>query len=677
MLHRAGNVDGEGDGCGVLLDIPRKIWAEEIRAGGHASHLALDPQFVVGHIFVARKGGNAEETKARARDIMSRFGLRVLAEREDVVDSSALGPTAREEEPIFWQVGGLTGEARLCFELAVALEQELDVHVASFSTETCVYKVMGAPSVLGKYYPDLLDERAETAAVIGHNRYSTNTWPSFRRVQPFSMLGHNGEINTIAQLREEARMLGVPIRPDGSDSQDLNRLSSRSCTAARCRCWRRSSSCCRRSSTRSSSLPEELRPSTCTCARRSARSRRARWRWSRATATSASSRSTRSACARSGWSRPPTPTCSPPSRASCRSGDGVGAQAARPRREGDGQPQPREGRGELRQHIQLQRLACERWVARTGEEPVHGFAQTIPVGGPLEGPEIPGYTAAGPAEPVKVEDRVLAGIGWQREDMKLVQQMATTAPEPIGSLGYDGPLAASRPSARTWPTTSRRRSPSSPTRRSTASARWSTSPAARCSARGPRSRAPAEPRTVETAFPIILGGPRRAGAAVATRSTARWRRSTRPTCSRTSGSSSAGAAACSTSPALESETTQGAIERLKHEAAMAVRDGAELLVLSDRTAYDGRAPLLDPHLAVAAVDKALREACVERRGRTCAGAGLVLRSGAIRNVHDVMVALGLGADGVCPYVMIEVGRWTTTAPTSTTSARRCGRASRR
>jgi glutamate synthase (NADPH) large chain len=152
MLHRAGNVDGEGDGCGVLVDIPRRIWAEEIRAGGHASHLALDPQFVVGHVFIARKGGNAEETKARARDIMSRFGLRVLAERQDVVNSSALGPTAREEEPIFWQVGGLTGEARLCFELTVALEQELDVHVASFSTDTCVYKVMGAPSVLGNYY---------------------------------------------------------------------------------------------------------------------------------------------------------------------------------------------------------------------------------------------------------------------------------------------------------------------------------------------------------------------------------------------------------------------------------------------------------------------------------------------------------------------------------------------
>ena len=64
---------------------------------------------------------------------------------------------------------------------------------------------MGAPSVLGEYYPDLRDERFETIGCFGHNRYSTNTWPSFRRVQPFTVLGHNGEINTIEQLRQEAR----------------------------------------------------------------------------------------------------------------------------------------------------------------------------------------------------------------------------------------------------------------------------------------------------------------------------------------------------------------------------------------------------------------------------------------------------------------------------------------
>ena len=59
--------------------------------------------------------------------------------------------------------------------------------------------------------------------LLGHNRYSTNTWPTFRRVQPFGVLGHNGEINTVARLRQEARMLGVPLVAGGSDSQDLSR----------------------------------------------------------------------------------------------------------------------------------------------------------------------------------------------------------------------------------------------------------------------------------------------------------------------------------------------------------------------------------------------------------------------------------------------------------------------
>src|SRR2546423_13916143 len=154
---------------------------------------------------------------------MTRFGLRVLAEREDAVDPTALGPSAREEEPVFWQVGGLIDDERMSFELTVQLEESHELQVASLSTSTCVYKVMGTPMVLGAYFPDLHDGRAETAAVLGHNRYSTNTWPSFRRVQPFSILGHNGEINTIAKLRQESSMLDVPLHDDGSDSQDLNR----------------------------------------------------------------------------------------------------------------------------------------------------------------------------------------------------------------------------------------------------------------------------------------------------------------------------------------------------------------------------------------------------------------------------------------------------------------------
>ena len=226
MLHRAGNVDGEGDGCGVLVDIPRKIWAEEVRAGGHDPSLTLDPAFAIAHVFVDRSQDLAK-VQHDAHELLGQGGFRILAERTGAVDSTALGPTAREEEPYFWQLAGLVADPenrnRVLFDLLIELEQKLDVHVPSFSATTCVYKVMGAPKILGEYYPDLRDERFETIGCFGHNRYSTNTWPSFKRVQPFSVLGHNGEINTIEQLRQEARMLGVPIQPGSSDSQDLNR----------------------------------------------------------------------------------------------------------------------------------------------------------------------------------------------------------------------------------------------------------------------------------------------------------------------------------------------------------------------------------------------------------------------------------------------------------------------
>ncbi len=156
MLHRAGNVDGEGDGCGLMLDLPRKIWAEEVRSGGHDPSLALDDAFAVAHIFIERSQ-DREKVQHDARELLNQGGFRILAEREGAVDSPALGPTAREEEPIFWQLAGLVPDAErrdpLLFELMNELERALDVHVPSFSATTCVYKVMGAPEVLAALLP--------------------------------------------------------------------------------------------------------------------------------------------------------------------------------------------------------------------------------------------------------------------------------------------------------------------------------------------------------------------------------------------------------------------------------------------------------------------------------------------------------------------------------------------
>src|SRR3954453_7411723 len=412
MLHRAGNVDGEGDGCGVLIDIPRKIWAEEIRTGGHASHLALDPSFAVAHVFIPRRS-DITGVQAAARETMSRLGVRVLAEREDAVDPTALGPSAREEEPMFWQVGGLIEDPRMAFELVVQLEETHELQVASLSTTTCVYKVMGTPSVLGAYFPDLHDGRAETAAVLGHNRYSTNTWPSFTRVQPFSILGHNGEINTIAKLRQEAEMLDVPLPESGSDSQDLNRTVEALIHRGGLSLVEALELVLPPIVNEIRGMPEELRGfymylrqafgpfaqgpvallarfgDECVF---STDALGLRPLWHVETSTEHVFSSEPGVVAISETIGEPKPLAP---------GEKVMVAIERER-----------GRSRLFEHAKLQHLCCTRWRERTGDS-AHdaGFARAIPVGGPTEGPEIPGYTSAGPAEPVKVEDRVLGGVG--------------------------------------------------------------------------------------------------------------------------------------------------------------------------------------------------------------------------------------------------------------------------
>ncbi len=659
MLHRAGNVDGEGDGCGVTVDVPRAIWSEEVRKGGHAPSLTLDPAFAVAHIFVSRKE-DFDQVKRNAHQILNRGGFRVLAECEDKVTSSALGPTAREEEPHFWQVAGLVsdvaGRERALFDLMIELEQELPLQVGSFSAETCVYKVMGAPRVLQRYFEDLCDPRAETAAIFGHNRYSTNTWPSFMRVQPFSVLGHNGEINTIARLRSEARMLGAPIRDDSSDSQDLNRLIEALIS------WR------------GLSLAEAMEmavPPIVNEIKQFPEDLRGFYMYLRQT-FGPFAQGPIALIARHGdelvfsadalglrplWQIEAYESwvfTSEPGVVSF--GDMVGTE---PKPLAPGEKVmvriDREREARLYDHQEMQRLVRDRWLARTGAAEVGGFEGALQTGGPLEGLDVPGYAEAGPWEPVKVEERVLAGFGWQREDMKLVQQMASNGAEPIGSLGYDGPLAALSGERQnladyfketvavvTNPAIDREREIEHFSCRAVFGARPSMSDPG------------AEPRTIETAFPVILGGHHDV-APISDKDYRAVAREHRTYLLEDLWEEFEGRRFVLDITCLEAETTEGALERLRHEAVKKALDGCELLVLSDRTAYEGDRPYLDPHLALSAIDGGLRQHRMppgERnlRRRT----SIVLRSAAVRNVHDVCMALGLGADGVCPYAMLEV-----------------------
>src|SRR5258706_8544226 len=227
MGHRTGEVAGEGDGCGLLTDIPRLIWARTMESIDQKGELANSPNFFVIHLFLPQTNTAAIVQQITERAELS--VLQVLYSAPGQTRAEMLGPLARAQEPVFWQIAGYApgrdardANARL-FDFQMQIERDLPLHVVSCSTHAVVYKVRGHSDTLYKYYPDLRNPEFESAITIGHSRYSTNTETAFERVQPFTLLGHNGEINTIARLRQEARMLGAQLPFSGSDSQDLNR----------------------------------------------------------------------------------------------------------------------------------------------------------------------------------------------------------------------------------------------------------------------------------------------------------------------------------------------------------------------------------------------------------------------------------------------------------------------
>src|SRR5258708_5464444 len=225
LAHRSGSIDGEGDGSGVLTDIPRELWADALGASRLAPAIAFDRRFAVAHIFVPPR--DDELVEAEARRIFAKYRIRVLLERHGNTRRPALGPRARQGEPRFWQLalevqGSSRRAGRRLYNAGVDIERATAATIVSLSRSTAVYKLRGHPQQLKAYFTDLADPRFKTSMAFGHNRYATNTTTSFERVQPFPAFAHNGEINTIARLRDESTALGITLSRGGSDSQDVD-----------------------------------------------------------------------------------------------------------------------------------------------------------------------------------------------------------------------------------------------------------------------------------------------------------------------------------------------------------------------------------------------------------------------------------------------------------------------
>ena len=202
-----------GDGAGILMQISHKFFSKAAHEAGFELPAAGD--YAVGFVFLPRKIGEANFCEQTFERIIMKEGQYFLGWRNVPTDNTQIGTSARAVEPhirqIFIKRNPATVAAGDDFERklfiirkqvehavrASAIAEKPFFHVPSLSSQTIVYKGLLLADQVAKYYPDLLDEEMESALALVHQRYSTNTMPTWDLAQPFRFLAHNGEINTL------------------------------------------------------------------------------------------------------------------------------------------------------------------------------------------------------------------------------------------------------------------------------------------------------------------------------------------------------------------------------------------------------------------------------------------------------------------------------------------------
>ena len=244
LEHRAGkDATGQvGDGVGVLLQMPHKLYST------FGFDLGEKGDYGVGMFFFPQENLQRRQAQKLFEVICGKEGVRFLGWRQVPVDPEVLGAPARDSMPGIYQCfvarpndveRGLAFDRRLYVIRRVFEQSSEGTYVCSFSSRTVVYKGMFLVNQLRKFYLDLQDDRVESAIAMVHSRFSTNTTPSWERAHPNRLILHNGEINTIRGnadrmlAREETmqspclseedmgKVLPV-IAPTGSDSAMLD-----------------------------------------------------------------------------------------------------------------------------------------------------------------------------------------------------------------------------------------------------------------------------------------------------------------------------------------------------------------------------------------------------------------------------------------------------------------------
>lgn len=208
LRHRGAVADDArtGDGAGVLTQIPRALMLRSLTEQGVD---ATGENLAVGMLFLPNEPAAAARAATIIAEEIAACGMRVLGWREVPTNDDALGRRALEAKPLIRQViiarartmDDVTCERRL-YLARKAMEKrfcqlQLTVYIPSLSSRTIVYKGLLLGTHLAEFYPDLRNPAYQTAIAVYHQRYSTNTFPTWERAQPFRMLSHNGEINTL------------------------------------------------------------------------------------------------------------------------------------------------------------------------------------------------------------------------------------------------------------------------------------------------------------------------------------------------------------------------------------------------------------------------------------------------------------------------------------------------
>ena len=253
VWHRgAVDADGKsGDGAGICVEIPKEFFLEKIEDTGH-KHKG-DNEICVGMIFLPKtEYTDQEKSKTIVEQVLIENDFYIYGWRQVPVNPSVLGTTADSNRPEITQVIFKNNKSlerndleRLLFEsrkkiLKITRKQQInDFYICSLSSRSIVYKGMFLAEALADFYPDLKDKRFISRFAIFHQRFSTNTFPSWKLAQPFRCLAHNGEINTLkgninwmriheqdmsSELFKNVNDLKPVITPGNSDSAALDNV---------------------------------------------------------------------------------------------------------------------------------------------------------------------------------------------------------------------------------------------------------------------------------------------------------------------------------------------------------------------------------------------------------------------------------------------------------------------